>query len=742
MSNAFQLTVGNNGIARLVIDLPGEKVNKLSLPIVEELEKIVDGLASNKDIKALVISSGKEDSFIAGADMKSFESVFKDPALADKVIRAGHRTFSKIQNLPFPTIALIHGTCLGGATELALACTYRIATDHPKTQIGLPEVSLGLIPGWGGTQRAPRLIGLIEGLGLILSGKPLKAYKAWKVHLADALVAWEFREEKTAEFVNQVLTPEGRKQVLRRRKPHGLKHWLLEANPLGRAFIYQKAEKDILQRTKGNYPSPLLALKVIKESYTLPLQKGLEVEINAILQNLQQGSEISQNLINLFFINESLKKDTGVPEGIKPVKINTTGVLGAGIMGSGITWLLSNHDYPVRMKDVSWDIIGKGIGTISDQYYKLVKDKRIKKNEADLKFQHVSSTIDWSGFQHTDLVIEAATENLELKNKIFNELEQHVSSEAVIASNTSSLSIAVMAKAFKNPERFVGMHFFNPVPRMPLVEVVPGPRTKPEVLAAAVDFCKKVGKTPIVVGDCPGFLVNRIFAVSANELMFLFTEGVDRHRLDKLMLDFGYPMGPFALADEVGIDVMSKVNKSFEAAYGERMRGPKIADEMAEHKWYGKKNGIGFYIYKDKNDKHPKFNEGVLKLVNSSNSSKISEIEMSDRVILSMVNEAARCIEEKILTRPDYLDMALIMGTGFPPFRGGLLRYADKLGINYVADHLKEFEKKYGSRFTPCNLILEMQKSNKKFYTEEQKAPKVAIAKVSSEGTLYVKPRV
>lgn len=369
------------------------------------------------------------------------------------------------------------------------------------------------------------------------------------------------------------------------------------------------------------------------------------------------------------------------------------------------------------MKDINWELIGKGFGNISELYHKSVKDKKLKKNEASLKFQHVSGTVDWSGFQHADLVIEAATENLDLKNKIFIDLEQHVPAEAIIATNTSSLTIAEMAKAFKNPERFVGMHFFNPVPRMPLVEVVPSARTKPEVVATAVEFCKKIGKTPIVVGDCHGFLVNRIFAVCANELMLLFSEGVDRHRLDKLMLDFGYPMGPFALADEVGIDVMAKVNKSFEEAYGERMRGPKIADEMVEHKWYGKKNGIGFYIYKDKNDKHPKFNEAVLKLVKSSDSSKLSEIEMSDRVILTMINEAARCLQEKIINRPDYLDMALIMGTGFPPFRGGLLRYADTLGINYVVDHLKQFEQKYGARFTPCPRLLEMQQSNKKFYS-------------------------
>lgn len=715
MNKAFDFMVGHDGVAYLIFDLPGEKVNKLTMPALEELEQILDGIASNKSIKALVITSGKEDSFIAGADLRSFEKIFKDPKLTEQTIATGHRVFNKLSALPFPTIALINGTCLGGGMELALACKYRVVTDHPKTSLGLPEVSLGIIPGWGGTQRAPRLLGLTEGMGLVLTARPIKPLKAYKIHLADSLVAWEFKDEKIAEFVSQILTPEGRKKVLARRKLGGLKHWLLEANPLGRAFVFHKAEQDIQKKTKGHYPAPLLALQVIKDTYTLPIEKGLDVEAKAIVKNVGGASKISQNLISLFFTSEALKKDTGVPEGIKGNKINSSAVLGAGIMGSGIAALISNNDLPVRMKDIDWNAVGKGYGSISAFYYKNVKDKRMKPNEAALKFQHVSGTVDYSGFQHADLVVEAAVENLDLKNKIYTELESYVPAEAVIASNTSSLSIAEMAKVFKHPERFVGMHFFNPVSKMPLVEVVPGPKTSPQTVATAVEFCKKIGKTPIVVQDCAGFLVNRIFAMGANEILRLFDEGVDHNHLEKVMLGYGFPMGPFHLADEVGNDVMYKVNTVLEKAYGSRMQGPKILAKMYDNKLYGRKVGKGFYIY---HGTDTKFNDEVLKWKTPEgiDSSKLSDVEMIDRVVLSMVNEASRCLDEKIVNRPDYLDMAMIMGTGFPPFRGGPLRYADELGINYVVDHLQQFQKKYGDRFAPSNYLLEMQRNNKKFY--------------------------
>jgi 3-hydroxyacyl-CoA dehydrogenase/enoyl-CoA hydratase/3-hydroxybutyryl-CoA epimerase len=644
MTNAFKLSVDENQIARLTFDLPNEKVNKFSEPVLMELEQIIDSIANRTDIRALIFLSGKEDIFIAGADLHSFEPMFKDPSLTGKLIHAGHRVFNKIESLPFPTIAFIHGACLGGGMEMALSCTYRVITDSLKTLLGLPEVSLGIIPGWGGTQRMPRLVGLMEGLNLILTAKPVKPPKAFKIHLADALVANEFKEESLNAFVDLILTPAGKKKVLEARKKRGWMDWLLTSNPLGRAFLYHKARKDVLSKTKGHYPAPIIALDLIEKTYTMPQKEGLKIEAATIIDSLPKGLSTSEHLIHLFFVNEALKKDKGVASEVTVKPIKSTAVLGAGVMGSGIAWLLANADYPVRMRDIDLPSIGKGYGTVKGLFDQYVKDKRLKPAEASLKFQKLTGTVDLDGLSNVDLVIEAAIENLELKRKLFQELEEKVSPTTIIASNTSSLSIDEMAKSFKHPERFIGMHFFNPVPKMPLVEIVPGSKTSPETIATAVEFCKKPKKTPMVVGDCAGFVVNRVFAIGANEIMMMFEEGVPHEKLSKMMLNYGYPMEPFTLADEVGIDVMYKVNKILEAAYGDRMKGSKVFDTLYNDKAFGKKVGKGFYIY---NGKKKEFNKDALKQVNGKAS--LPEVEMVDRVMLSMINEAARCLDEKVV---------------------------------------------------------------------------------------------
>ncbi len=723
MTASFELKLNEQGIAQLIFDLLQEKVNKFSPAVLDELEKIVDGLKDRGEIKLLVIESGKEDSFIAGADLRSFESLFNDAPLAKKIIYTGHRLFSKIAALPFPTLAYIHGACLGGGLELALSCTYRVVSDASKTVLGLPEVSLGIIPGWGGTQRLPRLIGLLAASDLILTGKPVKAPKALKIGLADALIAHEFKEEKLAQFIALVLTKQGGQKIVEQRKKGGIKKLLLETNPLGRAFVFTQSKKMVLQKTKGHYPAPLLALEVLKNTANLPLEKGLEIEADTILNHLNTAGPLAKNLISLFFTQEALKKDKGLLEvnelktnEIKGREVKTTSVIGAGIMGSGISWLLTRYDHAVRLKDIDLTAIGKGYSAIEILYNEAVKRKQLKPNEANLKLQKLSTTTDYTGFHHLDLVIEAATENLGLKQKIYADLEAVLPEKAVIASNTSSLSITEMAKSLKYPERFIGMHFFNPVHRMPLIEVIRGRQTSVETIVTVVELCKKLGKTPIVVEDCAGFLVNRIFALGANEVMYLFEEGISAKRLDQMMLNFGFPMAPFVLADEIGNDVLYKVNKVLEEAYGARMKGPQIFEKLYEQKLWGKKVNRGFYIY---TGKQKEFNPEILKLVEQKEPLALSEIEMSDRVLLPMINEGARCLQENIVSRPDYLDMALILGVGFPPFRGGLMRYADSLGINYIIDHLRLFEQKYHMpRFTPCDYLLTMQKENKKFYAK------------------------
>jgi 3-hydroxyacyl-CoA dehydrogenase/enoyl-CoA hydratase/3-hydroxybutyryl-CoA epimerase len=717
MNQAFTLIVREDGVADLKFDLPNEKVNKFSPGVLEELEKCIDQAAKDSRIKLLKLTSGKENVFIAGADLHSFEPVFKDPSKASTIIRKGHAVFEKLQNLPFPTLAVIHGSCLGGGLECALSCTYRLVSDHPKTQLGLPETSLGIIPGWGGTQRLPRLVGLANGVEMILTGKVLPALKAWKMKLADAIVPWEFLDVKTEAFVKELLTDSGRKKVLAKRNERSLLHKLMENNPIGRALLFHQSKKAVLDKTKGRYPAPLIALKVIENSCTLPLEKGLKYEADQFIAEIPDGFSLAPDLIRLFFTQEALKKETGAPQGTKSLPINSTAVIGAGTMGASLGWLFADRGYLTRLKDISWELVGKGMSMAQAQFQKGLKARKLTPSQYDRRFQLLNGTVDYSGFQNADLILEAATENLDLKRKIFAEVESVVRRDALIASNTSSLTIDAMAESLKFPERFVGMHFFNPVAKMPLVEVVAGKHTSPEAVASAVDFCRKIGKTPIVVKDCPGFLVNRIFLLGANEAIRMLEEGVPMETIDKQLLNFGMPMAPFVLADEVGNDVAYKVATQFEKAYGERMHPPMLLSLMNENGLYGKKIGKGFYLYKGE---ERSLNPAAVDLIHSVQKSNgsINDADILPRFLYGMINEAARCLEEKIVEKAEYLDLALIMGIGFPPFQGGLMAYADRVGAKQIVETLEKFKEKYGMRFEPCKSLIKMaQDPTKKFLT-------------------------
>lgn len=681
------------GIFNLVFDLPGEKVNKLSTETLEELEKILDDLKT-KPIKALIFSSGKKDLFVAGADLKQFEPAFKDPSLTRHIIETGQRVFRKIETLPFPVIAAIHGACLGGGCELALACSHRIATDHPKTSIGLPETTLGLIPGWGGTQRLPRVASLKTATEMIVTGKPLNGLKAYKIGLVDALVAPEFLIEKAIAFAEHP-----RKQP----KKKGLFYWLIESNPVGRALLFHQVKRQIQKATRGFYPAPLLALEVLQKTAGMPLNQGLEVEKEAFSRI---DASIAKNLIALFFGQEALKKGEGLTGG-RETKL--AGVIGAGTMGGGIAWVFSNKDIPARIKDISWEALGHATHTAWDIYAKLVKSRRLTPNEASMKFHKLSWTIDYSGFNKLEFIVETASENLDLKRQIYRELEPLTS--AIIASNTSSLKIADLAAGLAHPERFIGMHFFNPASRMPLVEIIPGPLTSPETIATTFELVKKLGKVPLIVGDCNGFLVNRIFMAAANQAFQLLGEGVSIQQLDEAMLKFGMPMGSCELVDEVGIDVTYKVAKVFEEAYGARMQVPPLLHKLYEAKLLGKKSNRGFYLY---NGQQKRINKEAERVQATFRGKKgYSDDEIVERIMLAMINEASRCLEEGIVKKPAHIDLAMILGTGFPPFRGGLLAYADTLGTDKIYQRLLELE---GAPFTPTHQIAELASRKGYFY--------------------------
>ncbi|MCB1112372.1 MAG: enoyl-CoA hydratase/isomerase family protein [Chlamydiia bacterium] len=716
MKPAFTLNIDGDKIAWLTFDLPGEKINKLSPPVLDELEQILDDLATVSDIKALAITSAKEGVFIAGADLDSFKDAFDEPSIAEKIVRKGHRVFDKLAAFHFPTIAVINGACLGGGLELALACKYRVVSDSPKTQLGLPEVTLGIMPGWGGTQRLPRLIGLQPAMKLILTGKPVDGKKAFKMKLADAILAYEFFEDQTKIFVRSCTEFETQMRLSKARQRGGFMNALLEGNPLGRAVLFHFARKDVLKKTKGHYPAPLVVLSVLSETAGVSLKEGLRREVEAFSSALHKEFQPAKYLLQVFFMYEKLTKHPKLPHGVDARPVDNTCVLGAGTMGAGIAWLLSYKDYAVRIKDISWAAVGKGIGLAYKTYQTLIKKRKLNKEEANLKFHKISSTLDYSGFEQADLIFEAATENLELKQKIFADVEAIARPDAIIASNTSSLTIRDMSAKMKHPERMVVMHFFNPPARMPLVEVAVGENTSPDVLVTAVEMCLKLKKVPLIVADCPGFLVNRIYARGANEAMAMLQEGIPMRRIDKLMTNFGMPMGPFTLADEIGNDVTYKVAKSFKEAYGSRMDAPALFQKIYDKQLFGKKTGMGFYLYK--NGKQVSENPEIAKMLKEISAKKrdLGDEEIVHRILYAMAVEAALCLEEKVVTDPADVDMALILGLGFPPFRGGLLHYCDARGIKNVVAELERYQKKFDEGFAPCKLLREMAQQNKSFF--------------------------
>ena len=699
--SAFKFKKETNGVATLTFDLEGEKINKLSGPVLEELSVMLDKLMLEKEVKLLIIDSAKPGIFIAGADIEEIRGLTIEADALAKVKR-GQEVLTKIENLPYPTLALINGACMGGGTELALCCTYRVTTDNKKCQIALPEVSLGIFPGFGGTQRMPKIVGIVQGVTLVTSGKAVDGKKAEKIGLADSCIPEGYLKDQFPEFLNSILSGKYK------RKPS--ENMYDKFSPL-RALVYGKSKKEILKNTKGHYPAPLKALEVLERTYKkASLEEGLRIEREEFAK-LAVG-EISKNLIQIFFTSEALKKDSGVKSDVKPKEIKHASLLGAGVMGGGIAWAFTKASIPVRMKDISWEGVALGFKQVSKIYAQLKKIRKATPAEIDMKMNLVSGTLDYSGFGNSDIVVEAIVEDMNVKKKVLAETEGHVGDHVIIASNTSSLSITEMATALKRPQDFVGMHFFNPVNRMPLVEVIPGKNTSDEAIATVFALAKKMGKTPIKVGDCAGFVVNRILLPYMNECVLMLEQGVSIIRQDRILEKFGMPMGPFVLADEVGIDVCYKVAKILKDAYGDRVSLSELLRAVyQDKKLLGKKAGKGFYEHgKDSNKTVNK------ELEPASDNTSINDFEVLDRAIFMMVNEAAMCVDEGMVDKPEYLDMAMIMGTGFPAFRGGLLRYADSIGIAKVVTRLKELEGLYGKRFKPAALLERMAAANTKFY--------------------------
>ncbi|MFQ5524888.1 MAG: 3-hydroxyacyl-CoA dehydrogenase NAD-binding domain-containing protein [Thermoanaerobaculia bacterium] len=692
MAPAFRLDVADDGLATVVFDQPDSKANVFTREAMEELSALVDELSRRTDIRCAVLASAKDRIFIAGADVDAIAGV-NDPAEAERGSRQGQELFDRWQALPFPTVSAVRGACMGGGTEISLSCDYILISDRADVRIGLPETKLGIVPGWGGCTKLPAKIGLAAALDIILAGKTVRPRKAFKIGLADALLPDASFNREVRRFAERVIAgkrPKPRKSNLRDK--------LLEGNPLGRKVVFDQARKQVLKSTKGHYPAPLRALEVVKTGLSDGHKAGLAAEARAIGE--LAVSPIAKNLIHLFHMMEAAKSD-GFVEGGAPAEIRSTAVVGAGVMGGGIAQILAGKlDLAVRFKDINQESLAKGIRHAGGLFSKQVKRRWISKPEAERKLALIRSTLDYSGFQEVDLVIEAIVEKLGIKQKVFQELAGHVPENCILASNTSSLSIDLIGKKTPHPERVVGMHFFNPVDKMPLVEVVVGEKTSARAINTIIQVSRRLGKTPIVVKSSPGFLVNRLLAFTMAEAMWLLDEGNPMEDLDRAAAKWGMPMGPCALTDEVGIDTAVHVSHIMSSAYPERLTYPGWMDKMVEEGRLGAKTQKGFYVYEK--GRRTKPDPAVYSLLGITN--RIDDPnpgQISDRLMLPMVNEAARCLEEEVVRSAADLDLAMIMGTGFPPFRGGLCRWADAQGVEALASEMEAWAGKVGDRFLP-----------------------------------------
>jgi len=707
VTSIFHLEAGSGPLATLTFDSPEKRVNVFTRAALAELEQVIGEVAARPEIGCLILLSGKEGNFIAGADVEEIARV-TDPAEAEAGSRVGHALFAAWEALPFPTVAAIRGSCLGGGTELSLASTWRVASDSAATRIGLPEVRLGILPGWGGSTRLPRLIGVPESLDLILTGKTVAGRKALKLGLIDALLP-------DARFLDLVrdfaLARAGQKRRAEDGKTGGgfdLKELLLEKNPLGRKVVFDQARKKTLEQTRGHYPAPPRAIEVIRIGIEDGRRAGFDAEARALAD--LAISRTSKNLVHVFKLTEASKRDgiSGSAGNGAPRPVRRTAVLGAGVMGGGIAQLIAQEaNLPVRMKDVRADALASGMAHAAGLFERQVRRHRLEAPEARRQMALLSPTLDYTGLGGVDLVIEAVVEKLEVKQEVFAEMARHVRADTVLASNTSSLSVEKIGAKTPHPERVVGMHFFNPVHKMPLVEVIAAPGSDPAAVAAVFAFTRRLGKTPVLVKDAPGFLVNRLLMFYSVESLWLLDEGYRIEDLDRAMTDWGMPVGPMALTDEVGIDVATKVAHILHEAFSTRLPVPGWLDRLTENGRLGTKNGKGLYRYEEHERREP--DPTVYSLLglhpNVQNPDPGGIGGMVDRMVLPMVNEAARCLEEGIVQSAGDLDLALIFGTGFPPFRGGLCRWADQEGLHQIVAILARLETAVGQRFSPSDAL-------------------------------------
>ncbi len=702
MNTYFTSEILDDGVHVLTFDTPASAANVFNRETLNELSTIIDAIAANPAVRGLIFLSAKPAIFIAGADLREMARKTAENNLLE-MIHFGQQVFNRITDLPIPTAAAIHGACLGGGYELCLACDYRIASDASCTRIGLPETLLGLLPAWGGSTRLPRLIGLPDALDIILQGRRLAAVPALKRGMIDAVVPREHLIRAAIERMGKGM-------------PSRPRHVLVN-NPLAAFVIGSRARARVMKTTKGHYPAVLQALEVAVTGLSKPLADSLALESHAIIRLTK--TSVCRNLMEAFFLQERAKRlhvlTSAAAKELR--KINMTAVIGAGIMGAGIAQWVSARGHMVILRDIDEEKVRNGLATIAGLYQQGLKRHTFDRVSAREGMDRISPNAREVPLTHVDLVIEAAVEKMDVKKLVFQELAELTRDDAVLATNTSALSINELATVVKHPERVIGLHFFNPVHTMQLVEVVVGNQTHSIVTERVLQFVQGIGKLPVVVKDSPGFLVNRVLMPYLMEAVTLFETGASAVQIDQVMLDFGMPMGPLRLLDEVGIDVAFHVATHVSAAFSDRMHVPEALRLLLQANHLGRKTGSGFYVHHAHGGSE--VNGEIMHLVTTKQARRMERQDLQERMALALVNEAARCLEEGIVSEPQDVDFAMIMGTGFAPFRGGPLRYADSLEISHLVMSLTHLAEDVHPRFTACALLQDMAKTGKRFYMDK-----------------------
>jgi 3-hydroxyacyl-CoA dehydrogenase / enoyl-CoA hydratase / 3-hydroxybutyryl-CoA epimerase len=683
------LETEEDGIAVIRFNRSGSSANVLDTATLHHLAAIVNDL-DQRSLRGVIIVSSKPSVFIAGADLKELAGTEDRAGL----VELGQQIFTRIEALRCVTVAAIHGACAGGGMEMSLACDYRVASDSRVTKIGLPEVKLGLIPAWGGSTRLPRLIGLPRALNVILGGDLLPSSKALRLGLVDAIAPRERLTLLARRFVDKG----------KRRRTFRHLAWI----PACQA-VAALARKSVLEKTRGHYPAALSAVDVVSKGVARSVPQSFAAEKRAILA-LAEGN-VSTNLIGIFFLQDRAKH---LPAP-KAASIERTAVIGSGVMGAGIAQWFAARGQDVLLRDLGPEQLAQGLQRAEKLFSEARRRGILSGCEARAGMDRIVPAEIAVEMKSIDLVVEAAAEKMQVKKAIFADLEERIRPDTILATNTSALSVTEISRDLRDPARVVGLHFFNPVHRMKLVEIARGELTSDFAVDTAVAFVQRIGKLPVVVKDRPGFLVNRILLPYLLEAVRLFVAGARVETLDESMLDFGMPIGPLRLLDEVGLDVAADVGETLCKAFPDRMQMPGAFAQLLAAKVKGKKTGTGFYQYR--NGRVAGVNRFTTDLQEADEKASLTREQLQDRMVLLMINEAARCLEEGIVEDPKDVDFAMVMGTGFAPFRGGPLRHADRIGIDKVIENLERLTRSKERQFYPSELLIEMSRREKKFYS-------------------------